>query len=939
MKPPFASSILGPFSAGLLFLLNSWTQAAPVATPQTKALPAAANHLVDFSKEIKPLFEESCIKCHAKGKAKGGFSLENRVAFLKGGDNGPTATEGKSAESYLVELVAGTGPDEMMPKKGTKWTPEQVGLLRAWIDQGMPWEANVTFARPAPLNLYPHPALVPDGPAPHPLDRLLEAYFATRNIPAPSPVDDRLFIRRVSLDTVGLLPTEAQIHAFESDPLPDKRERLVRSLLSESQPYADHWMTFWNDLLRNDYAGTGFIDGGRKQITRWLYSALLNNRPYDQLVRELINPTSLSEGFTAGIIWRGTVNASMTPPMQAAQNISQALIGVNIKCASCHDSFINDWSLADAYGLAAVYSEQSMELVHCDKPTGKHASPAFLYPQLGKFDEKASKAEQLQRLAEIVTSKQNGRLPRTIVNRLWARLLGTGLVGSIDDMEKPAWSSEILDWLAEDLVAHHYDLKRTLEMILSSRAYQLPTVEAPETERTLVFRGPLTRRLTAEQFSDALSALDGTWARLPASLEIDFNALEPTTPIQMPSWIWTDEPVALGPQRREARTARNKIDAALKQLKAAHDALELAGDEGTAAYERARSATNQAATAVTAAEQLLKPLAHPPAATTPAPPGAILPASDLHRVVFRKTFQLSEAPAEAYATILASQDFEMQVNGKEARPIKRDGARRSRIILFNIKELLVAGENIIAIDVASHTDKAMNDAERVKYPASNTHLNAQSGLAFYLCCKSAEHKALQEVFTDETWRVRRNPEMPWDALDLADKNWAPATPLADGIAPIDEGPGLEPLTRRDFANRPVILGTQLAPAVSIIKQSTKIRASLLTTDPLQSALDRPNREQIITARASLPTTLQALELTNGKLLNSRLKATAARLAPEAANDPGRWVEKIYNQLLNRPPNAGERAIALELLNRPVEPAGVEDFLWALVNLPEFQLIN
>ena len=227
----------------------------------------------------------------------------------------------------------------------------------------------------------------------------------------------------------------------------------------------------------------------------------------------------------------------------------------------------------------------------------------------------------------------------------------------------------------------------------------------------------------------------------------------------------------------------------------------------------------------------------------------------------------------------------------------------------------------------------------MKYPASITHLNAQSGLAFYLCCKSAEHKELQEVFTDETWRVRRNPEMPWDALDLADKNWASAKPLPDGIAPIDEGPALEPLTRRDFANLPVILGTQLAPAVSIIKQAAKIRASLLASDSLQSALDRPNREQIVTARPALPTTLQALELTNGKLLNRRLKTTAARLAPEAVKDPGLWVEKLYNQLLSRPPNAGERAIALELLSRPVAPAGVEDLLWVLVNLPEFQLIN
>src|SRR6187455_2007778 len=103
------------------------------AAPAVK-LPPPATHAVDFEKEIKPLFEAACIKCHAKGKDKGGFSLETRESFLKGGDTGPGAIVGKSAESYVVELVSGIDPDNVMPKKGTKWTAEQVGLLRAWID-------------------------------------------------------------------------------------------------------------------------------------------------------------------------------------------------------------------------------------------------------------------------------------------------------------------------------------------------------------------------------------------------------------------------------------------------------------------------------------------------------------------------------------------------------------------------------------------------------------------------------------------------------------------------------------------------------------------------------------------------------------------------------------------------------------------------------------
>src|SRR5204863_4210342 len=159
-----------------------------------------------------------------------------------------------------------------------------------------------------------------------------------------------------------------------------------------------------------DYRGTGYIDGGRKQITGWLYSALATNMPFDEFVRELISPVPESEGFIQGIVWRGAVNASQTPQMQAAQNISQVFMGVNLKCASCHDSFINDWTLADAYGLAGVYSDEPLEMVHCDKPTGKFATIRFLYPELGGIDSKTEKPERLKHLGDLVALKKDGRL-------------------------------------------------------------------------------------------------------------------------------------------------------------------------------------------------------------------------------------------------------------------------------------------------------------------------------------------------------------------------------------------------------------------------------------------------------------------------------------------------------------------------------------------------
>jgi mono/diheme cytochrome c family protein len=909
--------------------------ALSLAAATGEKLPPPAAHQVDFVKEIKPLFEAACIKCHGKGKEKGGFSLETRERFLKGGDTDAGAVVGKSAESYIIQLVAGLEPDSIMPKKGERWTPVQVGLLRAWIDQGAAWPAGITFAKPPPENLTPRKVALAERPSVHAIDNLLASYFAEKGIAFAAPVEDRVFARRIYLDLVGLLPTPEQLDAFLQNPASDKRAQLVRQLLADKRNYADHWLTFWNDLLRNDYKGVGFIDGGRKQISGWLYQALIENKPYDRFVAELVNPSKASEGFSRGIIWRGTVNASMLPPMQAAQNVSQVFLGVNLKCASCHDSFVNDWTLADAYGLAAVYSDEPLELIHCDKPTGKKSAPRFLYPEVGALDPAAPKAERLQRLAEIITGPQNGRLARTLVNRLWARLLGRGLVEPLDDMEQRAWNRDLLDWLAEDFVAHDYDVKRTLEIICTSRAYQLPAVEWPREKEEFVFRGPLTRRLTAEQFSDALSALSGDWNRLPSSLEFDFGASGLAGGLKMPQWIWTGEPVELGAQRGSARAARSALADAVKNLTAAQGKAEVAAGQGGAALEEARKLVEQATAAAQTAQWYLNDATQ----LRPAPsPGAILPESDRHRVVFRKAFTLPAVPAEAFGAILASQSWQVQVNGREAKALQRDGFRNGRIALFDLRPLLQAGENVIVLNVSSHTEKQMNDVERAKFLASLTHLNKVSGTAFYARIELKDSEPLQ-ITTDATWRVRRSPEGRWGAVDFADADWALAQPLPAGVTPVDEGPSLQPITRKDFANLPVELGPQLSPVVSTAAHVGEIRAALLAADPLQVALDRPNREIVTPVRLSVATTLQALELTNGSTLNAKLQKAAVKLAPEAKAAPAAWLEKVYRHALGRAPSPAELGIATEILGEPVSAEGVADFLWSLVNLPEFQLIN
>ena len=278
---------------------------------------------------------------------------------------------------------------------------------------------------------------------------------------------------------------------------------MVGELLADKSNYSEHWLTFWSDCLRNSFSRQ-YHGGGGKEITGWLKSSLAENKPYDQFVRELIDPVGGSDGFIKGVVWRGTVNASQVAEMQAAQNVAQVFLGLNIKCASCHDSFINDWTLEQTYSLASIFSEQPMDIHRCNKPIGEKAAPAFLYPELGDIDPAAPRAERVTQLAAIMTSPGNGRLARTAVNRLWAIFLGRGLIEPVDEMDNPSWNQDLLDWLAVDFAEHGYDLKRTMTLLLTSKAYQRPSVPLDPDAEEFVFEGPVVRRLSAEQFLDAI---------------------------------------------------------------------------------------------------------------------------------------------------------------------------------------------------------------------------------------------------------------------------------------------------------------------------------------------------------------------------------------------------------------------------------------------------
>lgn len=465
---------------------------------------------IDFAHDVLPVLKARCAECHTNGKYKGSFSLDTRGDLLRSNN----AIPGKAADSEFMQRISSDDPDYRMPPKGARLTSAEIDRLRRWIDGGMAWQEGFSFkssAYVAPLKPRRPAALAARPGLDHPIDLRLSAYWAKRNLPTPRPADDVAFARRMFLDVIGQLPTPEEVAAFIADSSPNKRAALARRLLGEDRNFTEHWLTFWNDLLRNDYAGTGYIDGGRQQITAWLYHSLMENKPYDVFVRELIAPAKASEGFANGITWRGNVNASQVRELQFAQNAAQVFFGVNLKCASCHDSFIDNWKLDDAYSLAAVVADHPLELHRCDKPQGRNASPRFLWPELGAIDATLPRTKRQEQLANLVTATDNGRFARTIVNRVWDRLFGRGLVHPVDVMAGRPWDDDLLDELAVWFTDHGCDVKALLLHMTSSRAYQAQAATdtgGPADE--FVFHGPLLKRLTAEQFTDAVWQITGT---------------------------------------------------------------------------------------------------------------------------------------------------------------------------------------------------------------------------------------------------------------------------------------------------------------------------------------------------------------------------------------------------------------------------------------------
>lgn len=764
--------------------------------------------------------------------------MNDRAALLAGSESGDVVDLDDPLSSRLLEVITTDSEFERMPPEGERLSPKEVEIITAWVKAGVPWEEGFAFQKPAyepPLR----PRSVELPPATpglqHPVDRLVGAYFDENGLAWPEMVDDGEFLRRAHLDLVGLLPTIDEYHAFVNDDRTDKRERLIESLLARDVDYAEHWLTFWNDLLRNDYDGTGFITGGRKQISEWLYDALVTNKPFDQMTRELIAPpTSESVGFIDGIKWRGEVSAGQTVEIQFAQSVGQSFLGINLKCASCHDSFIDRWKLDEAYSLAAIYSERPLEIHRCDKPVGKTATAGWLFPELGNVDATAAKPERLQQLAALMTHPENGRFTRTLVNRLWHRLLGHGIVHPLDAMQTPPWSDDLLDYLAEDFRQNGYDLRKTLRLIATSRIYatRAQVVDSDQTSPDkFVFVGPRAKRMTAEQFVDTVWQITGAApSRFDAPVFRGLPKDDAGDAIELQAnWIWGDS-----------------------------------------------------------------------AAEGQSPPGG-------ERIVLVKSIDIDSPVKSGVAVVTCDNEFELFINGRSVLA----GNNWEQVQSVSLHDKLKQGSNQIAI-VAFNGATAPNPAGLF----FEAHLETQKGQSI-------------SVVSDDSWRwAPRANEAKEGRLGGLPKNMSPAVVVK---------------------TLPVWANTVEPQAKSLLSMGGEaslrmVRASLLKSDFLMRSLGRPNRDQIVSMRPNELTTLEAIDLANGEELASLLRTGAERWMQEfQQRSPKPWhiemAERLFVFALSRSPTKAElKSIESIVGTEPTESA-IEDIMWAVLMLPEFQLVR
>ncbi len=518
---------------------------------------------------IQPLFAENCFKCHGNIETKSGLSLFTPAEVLKGGDNGAVVVPGNPERSRLYKYVL-PDAEPHMPPKGRALTIEEATLIKRWIEQLSPaavLSATNDAAVSNASSLFRKSAwLPPKGMnVSQSIDSLIAKQWRELKVKPAEACDDRAFVRRVYLDLAGRIPTPEEADRFFASRRRDKRAALVDQLM-DSPDYAVRMREVFDVVFMER---GGFLSakerrkGAKPDFTdRWrdyLEWSFRTNRPWKEIARDVIlaRPDS---GPRRGAIH--FLHARQDNAQQMAEAVGMALLGLQIKCAQCHDHpLAPEIRQSHYWGMVAAFNRSKAVDTAAGPGVGESAVGGFIkYTNLkgGSFDalqrflddtrvdearpkegekevdapEKYAnsiamgdgknlkavpvpKFSRREQLANWATGPDNPLLARALVNRVWALLLGRGLVHPVDRMDssRPPSHPELLDWLADDFAKHGHDVKRLIRAITATRVYQLDSrPSGPARPPADSFACALDKPLTAEVFARSLRIATGNGA-------------------------------------------------------------------------------------------------------------------------------------------------------------------------------------------------------------------------------------------------------------------------------------------------------------------------------------------------------------------------------------------------------------------------------------------
>ncbi len=381
-------------------------------------------------------------------------------------------------------------------------TPGEVAIMASYANCVDAFRAIV----PRPEVIAKYPAF----PENNFIDRHVINKLKKLNIAPSELCSDSDYLRRVYLDVIGTLPTADEARRFLADKRANKRHALVDELL-ERPEFADYWALKWADTLRVDRQVLG--PKRAHAYYRWIRESVAQNKPFDQFARELVTAEGPLEETGPANFYK-----VVTKPGETASALSQVLLGVRIACAECHHHPYDRWSQTDYFGMQAFFTPVSLKASARGESLQVQGDPVTKHPRTGdaiqpyalatKMPDKAPPGDRRIVLAEWLTSPQNPWFARNLANRVWAHMLGRGLVEPIDDVRdtNPPSNPELLDALGKHVVDTKFDVKQLIRTIAQSRTYQLSSKPNATNEKdALNYSRSQFRRLEAEVLLDMVS--------------------------------------------------------------------------------------------------------------------------------------------------------------------------------------------------------------------------------------------------------------------------------------------------------------------------------------------------------------------------------------------------------------------------------------------------